>query len=69
MDLKIGDRIRVLVGVYTGSEGVVEIFAEGVEKPIGIKVFKDGSLMTTWFRPSEIECLTTRKIETEGEEK
>lgn len=57
MSLKIGDRIKIVVGVYTGSRGVVEVLAENAPKSIGVRVFKDGAIMTTWFCPNEIECL------------
>lgn len=58
--VKIGDRIRVLVGVYTGKEGRVKSLSDA-PKRVGVHVFgglqKDMILPLTWFRPEEIEKL------------
>ena len=54
--LKIGDRIRVLVGAYIGQEGRVDSLSDA-PKCIGIHVFggKEIALPLTWFKPEEIE--------------
>ncbi len=54
--LKVGDRIRVLVGVYTGKEGRVDSVSSA-PKSIGVYVFgsKETTLPLTWFRPEEVE--------------
>ena len=54
--VKVGDRIRVLVGVYTGKEGRVDSLSDA-PKSIGVHVFggEKTTLPLTWFRPEEIE--------------
>lgn len=55
--IEVGDRIRVLVGVYTGREGRVLNLALLAPKSIGVHIFvgKEATLPLTWFRPEEIE--------------
>ena len=58
MDFKEGDRIRVLIGVYTGKEGVVATIAPNAPKSVGVRVLgTDGVLPLTWFKPEEIEMM------------
>lgn len=53
------DRIRVLVGVYQGKEGRVTCLAPDAPKSVGVTIYgADKSLVTTWFKPEEIEKLT-----------
>jgi len=59
--IEVGDRIRVLVGIYTGKEGRVDSVSSA-PKSIGVYVFgglpKEMVLPLTWFRPEEIEVIT-----------
>ena len=56
MEFKVGDNFRVLVGVYVGKHGVVTAIAENAAKSIGTRIYGgEKVLMTTWFRPEEIE--------------
>lgn len=52
---KVGDKIRVLIGVYIHKYGTVDVIADNAPKSVGVKVSAEGALMTTWFRPKEIE--------------
>ena len=55
--VEVGDRIRVLIGDYTGKEGRVDSLSDA-PKCIGVEVFGTGGKMVlplTWFRPEEIE--------------
>ncbi len=55
---KIKDRVRVLIGVYAGQEGIVESLSDA-PKCIGVHVFagKEIALPLTWFRPEEVEVI------------
>lgn len=58
--LKINDRVRVLVGVYTGQEGRVESLSDA-PLCIGVHIFggkKEVVLPLTWFRPEEVEKIS-----------
>ena len=56
--IEVGDRIRVLVGVYTGKEGRVDSLSDA-PKCIGVYVFgsKEMTLPLTWFKADEIEVI------------
>lgn len=56
--LKINDRIRILIGVYKGKKGRVDMLS--ANKGIGVLMFaieRDEyiTLPLTWFKPEEIE--------------
>ena len=56
MDIKEGDKDRVLVGVYDGKEGRVKSQSDA-PKCIGVHVYGGDkmALPLTWFRPEEIK--------------
>ena len=53
---EVGDRVRVLVGVYAGKEGRVDSISDA-PKCIGVYVFGSNkmTLPLTWFKPEQIE--------------
>lgn len=58
MDFKTGDSIRVLIGDYTGKEGVVGVIAttKGADKSVGVRLFAvEKALPLTWFKPDELQ--------------
>ena len=56
MDFKTSDRIRVLIGVYAGKQGVVDAIATEQEKSVGVRILGGGKVLPlTWFKPDEIE--------------
>lgn len=59
MSFEEKDQIRVLVGVYQGKEGKVTVLAPDVPKSVGVTICgAEKALVTTWFKPEEIEKLT-----------
>lgn len=52
---KIGDKVKVNTGIYTGKEGIVEAIGNAPKK-IGVGSAITGVVgMLTWFREDEIE--------------
>lgn len=64
MDLKIGDRVKVLVGHYVGMQGIVRrVYRELAPQSVGVRIDDtDGAEPLTWgvkplawLKPDEIE--------------
>lgn len=57
---KEGDSVRVLVGIYAGKQGRVEIVTNTAPKGVGVRVYGEGkmTLPLTWFREEEIELVS-----------
>lgn len=62
---KINDRVRVLVGAYTGKEGRVESLSDA-PICIGVHIFggKEITLPLTWFWPEEVEVKEASDVRT-----
>lgn len=57
--LKLKDRVRILVGMYKDLEGIVDTVCNA-EKGVAVRVFSKGDLKPlpiTWFKPKEIEVI------------
>lgn len=59
MEFKVDDPIGVLVGVYKDKKGRVTCLAPDALKSVGVTIYgADKALVTTWFKPEEIEKVT-----------
>ena len=58
MDFQMDDRVRVLMGVYAGKQGVVDVIATEQAKSVGVRILGGEKVLPlTWFKPEEIEMM------------